>query len=416
MPPRASGYNSQIVFVLVLALTIGSMSFDQCSVGFLLSFMRRDFDVSPSQIGQVASLYWVTFSIGSYLAGTIASRAHSLKRLLSIMTVAFGLCSALSAAASSPGSLAIVRGVAGLAGGALLTLIQAYLSVASQPEKMGVNMGLVTGFGGSFFGQVFAPIVLVALASSIGWRMGFALIFALAFLASALVAGVLIEPPRPRMEDAPREHYPEKPAKFNAVEEILRGKNVLICVIMCALYVSYLGIGLTFIPSFLVEVRHLSGEDMSYLMAVLGASSIVFTIILPPISNKLGRKPVLIAASLASILAPLAVCFYQGSSLVLAVFMFVGWTFTGSGPFCMGIVPSESVGSDRLTRVLGLIISLGVLAGGLLGPSLAGWGAEQWGPLAPLLILAGCAAFAALMACALQETGSRPLRSVADII
>ena len=409
MPPRALGPNSQLVFVLVLALTIGSMSFDQCSVGFLLPFMRKDFDISPSQIGLVASLYWVTFSIGSYCAGNFASRTQSLKRLLSIVTISFGLCSLLSAAAHSSISLAIVRGVAGAMGGALLTLIQAYLSLASPPEKMGVNMGLVTGFGGSFFGQVFAPIALVAVASSLGWRMGYALIFALAFLAASLVAGVLVGPARSGAAKSPREIPSEKRRSFGALDEIRSGKNVLICIVLCALYVAYLGIGLTFIPSFLVEYRHFSGQQMSYLMASLGASSIVFTIILPPISNKVGRKPVLIAASLASVLTPLAVCFYHGSSIFLGILMFFGWTFSGSGPFSMGIVPSESVDSERLTRVLGLIISLGVLAGGLLGPSFAGWGAEHWGARAPLLILAGCAACAALTACALKETAPRAL-------
>jgi ACS family hexuronate transporter-like MFS transporter len=214
MPPRALGPNSQLVFVLVLALTIGSMSFDQCSVGFLLPFMRKDFDISPSQIGLVASLYWVTFSIGSYCAGNFASRTQSLKRLLSIVTISFGLCSLLSAAAHSSISLAIVRGVAGAMGGALLTLIQAYLSLASPPEKIGVNMGLVTGFGGSFFGQVFAPIALVAVASSFGWRMGYALIFALAFLAASLVAGVLVGPARSGSANSPREIPSEKRRKF----------------------------------------------------------------------------------------------------------------------------------------------------------------------------------------------------------
>lgn len=52
-------------------------------------------------------------------------------------------------------------------------------------------------------------------------------------------------------------------------------------------------------------------------------------------------------------------------------------------------------------------MSAGVMVGGLLGPSVAGWSADQWGLKSTMYIQAGCAALAALVAIGLHEHRNR---------
>ena len=79
----------------------------------------------------------------------------------------------------------------------------------------------------------------------------------------------------------------------------------------------------------------------------------------------------------------------------------------GTGSFFMGIIPSETVAGDILSRALGSVIALGVLLGGLIGPLIAGWSADRWGVGAALAVQGACAGLGMITALALRETVNR---------
>jgi predicted MFS family arabinose efflux permease len=393
--------------VATIALAMGVMSFDQGSVGYLLPFIKPDLRLSDTEIGAIASTYWVTFAIASYAIGILASARGVAKRYLIAMLILFGLCAFLSGFVKDSGSLLFARAAMGTLAGALLTLGQSVLGLSSPPDKVGTNMGLVTGLGGSLSGLVVAPVVLVHIATAFGWRAGYFAITLPAWLAALLV---FLNIPKFGGRDTKAIAVGNKAAGIvSGLREVVRHRNIVLCTLLCSLYVAYLGLGLTFLPIYFVSVRGFSPTQMSALIVVLGLSSILFAIALPVISNRFGRKPILAVACITSVLAPLAAYYFEGPAIILAALLFLGWSMSGTGTFSMGIIPSETVSGDVLSRALGSVIAFGVLLGGLAGPTIAGWSADRWGGGAPLLVQAACAAIAGLTAMALHETAPQVL-------
>jgi predicted MFS family arabinose efflux permease len=388
--------------VATMSLALGVMSFDQGSVGYLLPFIKPDLGLTITEFGTIASTYWATFAIASYVIAILAAARGATKSYLIGALILFGVCACLSGFVRSTGSLLVARAAMGLCGGALLTLGQSILALGSQPNKVATNMGLVGALGGSLEGLIIAPVILVQIASIYSWRLGYFAIAIPAWLAAILVFHFVPEV-SDRATVSPSAQI-EIDSFLRSTVGILRNPAVLLCVPLCGLYVAYLGLGSAFLPIYLVEVRGLSPTHMSWMIVTLGLSSILFSIALPAISNRLGRKPVLLIASAASLLAPLAALFYNGSTIVLGLLFFFGWSMSGIGTFSMGIIPAETVPSEVLTRAVGLVIAIGILLGGLVGPLIAGWSADQWGMRAPLFVQATCAALSAVVALALRET------------
>jgi len=332
----------------------------------------------------------------------LANTLGSVRTYLIAVLAAFGLCSLLSTMVEGVNSLLLARAVMGLLAGAILTLVQSLLALGSPPDKVGTNMGLVTGLGGSLCGLILAPIILVQIASAAGWRAGYFAIAVPACIAAALVFWNIRRSGEAQAK--PVANGASTQTLLSGMREIFRHRNIVLCVILCSLYVAYLSLGFTFLPIYLVNIRHFSPTQMSALIVVLGVSSILFTIALPPISNRFGRKVVLIVACGTSMLTPLAAHYFEGPVVVLGALMFFGWALAGAGTFSMGIIPAETVDAEVLSRVIGIVIALGVLLGGLAGPMIAGWSADRWGAGAPLLVEALCAVIATCAAMALHET------------
>lgn len=394
--------SSNATLVATLALSMGVMSFDQGSIGYLLPFIQPDLQLNNTQVGLAASVYWVTFAIASYGIGILADARGAVRSYLVAVLAAFGVGSVLSGFVGGFDGLLLARAMMGTLAGSLLTLSQSVLGLSSPREKVGTNMGLVTGLGGSLSGLVLAPVVLVQIASALGWRAGY-----LAIALPAWVAAILVLRNIPKTQGrqlGPASMDAKGRTLLAGMREIARHRNIVICALLCSLYVAYLGLGFTFLPIYFVKVRGFSPPQMSALIVVLGLSSILFSIALPAISNRLGRKPVLVVACATSVIAPLAAYHVDGSVLLLGALLFLGWSMSGTGSFSMGIIPAETVGGDLLSRALGSVIALGVLAGGLAGPTIAGWSADRWGPGAPLLAQAACAAIAGIVALGLRET------------
>jgi MFS family permease len=70
----------------------------------------------------------------------------------------------------------------------------------------------------------------------------------------------------------------------------------------------------------------------------------------------------------------------------------------------MGTIPSETIPARYVATVLGLVMGLGEVIGGVGSPAIAGWAADRYSLRAPLLMEAGCAVIAALLAMFLRET------------
>ena len=139
-----------------------------------------------------------------------------------------------------------------------------------------------------------------------------------------------------------------------------------LCLGISVLLVAYLVTCWTFAPLFLTQVRGFSAETMSWLMGTLGISAAVGSFVVSGISDRGGRKPVMIFFSFLGVILPLGALFFGGSTWLLALIFFFGWALNGTFPLFMGTIPSESVDPRYMTTAMALVMGAGEVIGGAL--------------------------------------------------
>jgi MFS family permease len=135
-----------------------------------------------------------------------------------------------------------------------------------------------------------------------------------------------------------------------------------------------------------------------------GWGAFVGGILFPTISDRIGRKPVLLLGSLAAVIGPIAMLTLPANPVLLAVGVLVGWMPLGIAPLYCATVPSESVRPGLVTTAVGLSMGFAELFGGVIVPPIAGRAADAFGLEAIFFICIGLALVAAFAAVVLKET------------
>jgi predicted MFS family arabinose efflux permease len=316
--------------------------------------------------------------------------------------VIFSFCSVLSGLATSFGALFASRVVMGAVEGPFLPICLAIIAAASAQSRKGLNVGIVQNAFGSLIGTAIAPLVLVALAEAWGWRSAFYLAGVPGLILALLIWRFIAEPPRDETEraQAPRPLLPIR---------MLANRNVAVCSLISCLMVGSLVIGSIFLPLYFTGPRGWEPTTMSRVMAVLGLCPGVGGVLISGLSDRYGRRaPMIIGCFLAAV-CPLAALYFGGSIPMLTAIMFMSWIGIGVFPLFMGLVPAETLGQAQAATAMGLVVGIGELSGGFLGPLIGGKLADLYGLQAPLLMAGVMAVLAGFVAFALQETNPRVL-------
>lgn len=393
--------------VAILCAAFGVLSVEIFNVGYLAPFIARGLALTHAEIGLLLSAFWITYALGSYLAGVATDAWGHRKALLVTCLLLVSCCSVLSGIARSFHELLAARLLMGLLVGPFLPVAQTVIAIEVPGQRLGLYTGLLQSLGNNILAVFLAPAALVYLAVHDGWRVSFCAVLPAGLLCAALLAG-LVREPGPRC--AVRRNAPAR-----GMAGLLWNRNFLACTAGAALLLGYITITMGFLPLLLVQGRALSPERMSGLISALGIAGAVLGVSLPAISDRIGRRPVMVAASALGIVGPAAALFYSGPIAVCAGLLSLGWAAAGVCPLFIAIVPSESVPRDQIATAVGLSVALATLAGGVAGPALAGWAADAWGSEAPLIICLACATAAALLGLLVRETAPRKTSGAAVI-
>jgi predicted MFS family arabinose efflux permease len=267
-------------------------------------------------------------------------------------------------------------------------------------------MGVMQNFGSNLLGSFAAPLVLVAIATAWGWREAFFVAAIPGLVCALLIAVYVREPARhevPRSVETVPSQTPAAAGPMRAID-MLRFRNMWICVLISCVMVAWMVLGWTFLPLYYVNVREIAPGEMSWLMAMLGMSAAVCSFLVPGLSDRIGRRPVMIAFSAIGALVPLAAMHFGGSLVVLGALIFVGWSASGTFPLFMATIPSETIPARYIATSLGVVVGIGEITGGFLSPTVAGRAADLFGLGAPLYIMTGCTVVATVLSLFLTET------------
>lgn len=400
---KSTGY--QVLLVGLLSINFGIVFFDRNSLGFLMPFVQPELQLSNAQVGILSGALSFTWALAAFAIGIVSDITGSRKAVLVLATLAFSVCSFLSGIAASFVMLLGARMLMGVAEGGIMPISQSMIATEVGPERRGLAMGVTQNLGSNLLGSFAAPVLLVAFATAYGWRHAF-FIAGIPGLLAALLLWRFVRNPQVRAPEVGAET-----AKLTLLEAFSE-RNVLICALMGVLLVSYLVICWSFMPLFLTKVRGYDPHTMSWLMGTLGISATVGAFVVSGLSDRIGRRPVMIAMPFIGVILPLGAMYFDGSAWLLAAIFFVGWGLNGIFPLFMATVPSESVDARHAATVIGLCMGTAEVIGGVLSPWIAGAAADRSGLQAPLWIMLGLAIVAGFLAMGLRETAPRRVRAL----
>jgi MFS transporter, ACS family, hexuronate transporter len=403
MSKSGGGAGYQVGLAALLSVNFGIVFFDRNASNFLMPFIQPDLHLSNTEVGMLAGALSLTWAIAAFGIGVVSDKTGSRKGLLILATVAFSVCSFLTGIAASFAMLLGARLLMGVAEGGIMPISQSLVVSEVDPRHRGLAMGVTQNFGSNLFGSFFAPVLLVAFATAFGWRSAFFLAGAPGLLTALLMWLYVREAPVPA---APRA---DGVCRTSSLWTTLSERNVWLCAIIGVLLVSYLVLCWAFMPLYLTTVRHYDPRTMGWLMGALGISATIGAFLISALSDRLGRRPLLIVMPLIAVILPLGAMYFEGSVWTLAAIFFVGWGVNGVFPLFMGTVPSESVAPQQMATALGICMGTCEILGGVLAPYYAGSLADRVGLQAPLWIMTGVALVAAVFALGLKETAPRVL-------
>ncbi len=427
--PETVGTSSplyQTMLVTLLSITFGIVFFDRNSLGFLMPFVQPQLHLSDTEVGMLSSALSLTWACAAFGIGYVSDKTGSRKGLLIISTLLFSACSFFSGLATSFAILLGARLLMGVAEGGMMPIMQAIVAVEVRPEHRGLAMGVTQNFGSNLLGTFLAPVVLTTIATAYSWRHAF-FIAGIPGLVAAVFLWRFVRPPREASAAAhgvqgaqgaqgvahSGAHGPSALAQGSTsrplLKEVCADRNVVLCALMAIVLVSNFVVCLTFMPLYLTQVRHFSPDVEKWLIAALGLSATVGAFVISALSDRIGRRPLMIVMPIIAVILPLGAMYYPGSAWGLAAIFVVGWGVTGIFPLFMATIPSESVDPHLRATALGICMGTGEILGGVLAPSIAGYAADRMGLQAALWIMFGLTLVGAALALGLRETAPRAL-------
>ncbi len=383
--------------VVLFFFTWGTVFLDRMSVLYLAPYIAPDLHLTHAEVGLLASSLAVAWALASLVFGAISDRVGR-RPVLVPAVFAFSILSWLSGIARSFGQLFTVRTLMGAAEGPTWATITATIEESSLPQRRGRNVGVVVS-AAALVGLALAPILTTQIAARWGWRSACFVAGVPGLLLGIIVWKVVREPGANTAGHHPR---PSLAGYFS----LLRYRNMLLCCLGSAGFMTWLWVMHAFAPLYITEVNKHSGTFAGLILAASGLGAFVWGLVLPWVSDYTGRKPALLLVGLISAAVPLT---YQTPFLISHPWLMAIAGFVANGGQCIAaltlvVIPTESVPPEFAATAIGLATLVGEIVGGTIAPAISGAIADRHGLASSLWIAAAGALMVSVAALFMRET------------
>jgi len=317
------------------------------TLGIALPEIRQSFSLSEIEAGSLFSSAMMVAAITSSIAGRLADKIGRKTVLISgLSLLALGFIAAGSTANTF--LFFCFLGITGLGYGFTPPSLYALMSDLL-PDHRGLGASLVSvsyGIGGAI-GSMLASRVIAAY----GWGTAFVTVGAIAAVDMALQLYWIRDTHRRRVAGhtgSVREAL-SLPLLILALAEFIGGSVFWSCA--------------SWTPTLLRTAKALTLQETGSVMGVLSMANMIGSFSLGSLSDKLGRKRVIVLSAFPAAVAAFVVFYWLDSPVGIAIGIFVFGIFKASVPALVVALAQESAPARSAGTASGIIMSLHYSAG-----------------------------------------------------
>lgn len=389
----------------LLCLGFGLVGIDRFMILPLFPVIAAELKLNYQDLGQITGILAVAWGVAALFMGNLSDRFGHRKVIIPAIIV-FSLLAGFSGLAVGVMSLMLIRALIGFAEGAYTPSSIVATLDASKPSRQGRNIGIQQA-ALPLFGLGIAPILVTQLLKVVEWHW----IFALVAIPGLIVAYLLHRVLRNTPPAVAALHTSTHDAGTHKWSDVFKYRNIplnmigMLCWLTCLVVLSAL------LPNYLIDYLHLSLEQMGYVLSAIGFGGTAGTLVMPALSDRLGRKPVMILSVIGAAIG-LYVLMHTGAEPARLFLSLGGTLFFVFSMICLTVGPisAESVPAKLMSTASGIVVGTGEIFGGGIAPVIAGYVAQHYGIQYILHLAAVALGLGLVVALLLKETAPGKVR------
>lgn len=336
--------------VIVTAVSPLGPAMVVATLGLALPEIRASLSLTEIQGGTLFSAIFLVAACASAMAGRLSDRIGQKAVLVcGGLALAFGFGG--SSTTSSYANLLFLLAIAGLGYGFITAPVFSLMS-ALLPGVRGLATGLVSAAYG--MGGLIGPLAASAIIARVDWRLSVLSVGATAATIAVLQLWRIKVPAEEQQSIASRKANPRGVFQLN--------RNLILLAIAQFFGGSVFWTTSSWTPTVLRSVKDLTLHETGLVMATWGATPIVAAIGLGMLSDRLGRKSVIVAAAFpGAVIATLVYAWFTTPTSLAVGLLLLG--------ICKATIPSlvvamaqDAAGEGHIGAASGLIMSMHYVA------------------------------------------------------
>ena len=301
--------------VVTFILSIFIVGMVEMMVAGIMNLMSHDLNVSEAIIGQLVTLYAITFAIAGPILVKLTNR-FSPKPVLLCTLLAFIVGNLMIAMAPNFTILVVGRVISSAAAALIVVKILALTALLTAPQNRGKMIGIVySGFSGA---NVFGVPIGTIIGDLVGWRYTFIFIVIVSVLVGILM---YIYIPNSNIEPSPNNDNKQQ-TKQATTGRILR--PIEVAKYLAITFLLLVANSVTFI--YINPLMLSGGHDLSFVSIALlinGVAGMIGTSMGGFLSDKLTSKRWLTIATILFIVMLLSLNFFLTGTVMLLAIIFI---------------------------------------------------------------------------------------------
>jgi len=395
-------YEAKIV--ALLCVTFGVLGLDRNLLAPLFPAIMADLHLNYAHQGALAGALALAWGISAALLGGLSDKVGRRKVIIPAI-IGFSIFSGLAGLANGFIVLLLLRILMGFTEGGYTPVAIASTVEASSKKRKGLNLGIQQS-SFALIGMALGPIIATQLLLVVTWRWVFLISVIPGIICAIVCHKLLLESKDIKRSDESAVQAADVLEK-RPWSDVFKYRNVVLNMVALLGIMTYFFTLIAMTSTYLTDFIQYDMQTMGFVFSGMGIGGTIGVILVPAISDKIGRKFALnISFAVAIICMLLYIPQGVGANPVVMWFLLFGMGGAAFGCLMMNtaVIPTESVPPALMASASGLTIAVGECFGGGIGPIMAGQIAERVGLHAINYLMLGGMIFGVVVCLFMRET------------